>query len=206
VHRPTDVNPTLIPDPMALVPRIMSLLETGRNSPIGPQTSACAQSLVCNCFAVLVEASLRDRNVWNAVQQHARFDELISSLLLEESRIPIRKEVMERLKIISGPLKPLNMRINLTHENSPIAQNPLRIDMLATIWSSVARVIPKTLEHVSQSEEFLYAALWIFRSVAERSPRDVNFSDYLKQWSAILLDHKTEEVCNLNCRHEKRRR
>lgn len=103
---------------------------------------------------------------------------------------------MERLKIMSGPVKPLNMQMKLANEASPIAENPLRIDMLAAIWSSVVRVIPKALEHVSQSEEFFVAALWMFRSVAERSPRDIIFSEYLKQWSDVLLDHKTEEVCN----------
>jgi ubiquitin carboxyl-terminal hydrolase 34 len=174
----------------------MSLLETGRKNLLDPQTSACAQSLVCNSFAVLVEASLRDQNVWNSVQQHADFDELISSLLLEESRTPVRKEIMERFKIMSGPLKPLNMRMSLTNEDSPIAENPLRIEMLATVWRSIVRVIPKALEYVNQSEEFLIVALCIFRSVAERSPRDVIFGDYLKQWSTILLDHKTEEVCD----------
>lgn len=179
---------------MSLVRRVLELLEIGRTGPTDPPAGTCAQSLVCNSFAVLVEGSLRDINVWNAVKQHAQFDGLILSLLLEEKRKPIRTDILERLKIICGPLKPFKLSMQKLDTESPAAENPNRIDMLATLWSSFLQVIPKTLEHVPQSEEFFNAALWMFRVVAQKSPRDLIFNEYLQQWSAVMLTHQTEEV------------
>ncbi|CRL25236.1 Peptidase C19, ubiquitin carboxyl-terminal hydrolase 2 [Penicillium camemberti] len=193
VYRPTDDESVLISDPMSLVQRVLELLEIGRTGPTDPPAGTCAQSLVCNSFAVLVEGSLRDINVWKAVKQHAQFDGLILSLLLEEKRKPIRTDILERLKIICGPLKPFKLSMQKLDTESPAAENPNRIDMLATLWSSFLQVIPKTLEHVPQSEEFFNAALWMFRVVAQKSPRDLIFNEYLQQWSAVMLTHQTEE-------------
>ncbi|CAI7640164.1 unnamed protein product [Penicillium glandicola] len=193
VYRPTDDESVLIADPMSLVRRVLTLLEIGRTSPADPPAGTCAQSLICNSFAVLVEGSLRDINVWNAVNQHAQFDNLILSLLLEEKRKPIRTDILERLKIICGPLKPFKLSIKKPDTDSPTAENPNRIDMLATLWSSFLQVIPKTAQHVPQSEEFFNAALWMFRAIAQKSPRDLIFNEYLHQWSAVMLTHQTEE-------------
>lgn len=195
VYRPNEDNAVLIPNPSSLVPRVLDLLQSGRSGPITNQGSACTKGLVCNSFAVLVEGSLRDPNVWDAVKDHVQFDMLITSLLLDESDKPIRRDILERLKILSGPLKPLHVATKLVHGEEPaIAENPLRIDMLATIWSSFVRIIPKAREYASQSEEFFTGALWIFRSVAQRSPCDMMFSEYMKQWVDVLLEHDTEEV------------
>ncbi|KAJ5964740.1 uncharacterized protein N7479_004616 [Penicillium vulpinum] len=193
VYRPTHDESVLITDPMSLVRRVLELLEIGRTSPADLPAGTCAQSLICNSFAVLVEGSLRDLNVWNAVKQHAKFDGLILSLLLEEKRKPIRTDILERLKIMCGPLKPFKLPIKKPDTESPPVENPNRIDMLATLWSSFLQVIPKTLEHVPQSEEFFNAALWMFRAIAQRSPGDLIFNEYLQQWSAIMLTHQTEE-------------
>lgn len=194
VYRPTDDESVLIADPMSLVRRVLDLLEIGRSGPNDPPACTCAQSLICNSFAVLVEGSLRDLNVWNAVKQHAQFDRLILSLLLEENRKPIRTDILERLKIICGPLKPFKLSTKKPEMETPTMENPNRIDMLATLWSSFLQVIPRTVEHVPQSEEFFHAALWMFRTVAQKSPRDLIFNEYLQQWSAVMLTHQTEEV------------
>ncbi|KAI1835108.1 hypothetical protein DTO006G1_6636 [Penicillium roqueforti] len=193
VYRPTDDESVLIADPMSLVRRVLDLLEIGRSGPNDPPACTCAQSLICNSFAVLVEGSLRDLNVWNAVKQHAQFDRLILSLFLEENRKPIRTDILERLKIICGPLKPFKLSTKKPEMETPTMENPNRIDMLATLWSSFLQVIPRTVEHVPQSEEFFHAALWMFRTVAQKSPRDLIFNEYLQQWSAVMLTHQTEE-------------
>ncbi|QQK40129.1 Ubiquitin Carboxy-terminal hydrolase, putative [Penicillium digitatum] len=193
VYRPTDDDSVLIADPVSLVRRVLDLLEIGRTGPTDPPAGTCAQSLICSSFALLVEGSMRDLHVWNAVKQHAQFDSLILSLLLKEIRKPIRTDILERLKIICGPLKPFKPSEKKPDTESPAAENFNRVDMLATLWSSFLQVIPKTVEYVPQSEEFFNAALWIFRTVAQKSPRDLIFNEYLRQWSAVMLTHQTEE-------------
>ncbi|KAJ5502999.1 Peptidase C19 ubiquitin carboxyl-terminal hydrolase 2 [Penicillium fimorum] len=193
VYRPTDDESVLIADPMSLVRRVLDLLEIGRTSPADPPAGTCAQSLICNSFAVLVEGSLRDFNVWNAVKQHVQFDSLIQSLLLEEKRKPIRTDILERLKIICGPLKPFKLSMKKSDTESQCAENPNRIDMLATLWASFLQVIPRTVDHVPRSEEFFNAAVWMFRAVAQKSPGDLIFNKYLQQWSDVMLSRETEE-------------
>lgn len=158
--------------------------------------------LVCYSFAVLVEASLSDQNIWNTVKQHVNFDDMMSSLLLEQDQRQIRKETQDRLKIVSGPAKPLETEVGSVEEES-LVENPIRVDMLATIWSSIVNIIPRARYFVGQSEEFFSTALFVFRSVAGRSPHDVMFSTHMKQWTAVLLDHNTEEVNDekLACRN-----
>lgn len=137
---------------------------------------------------------MRDQNIWDAVKEQAKFDELILSLLLIDSRKTIRVEVLERIKIICGPLKPSKLPTNASAEETGNAtENPLRIDILATLWNSLVQVIPTTPLYASQSEEFFNAALWMFRTIAEKSPCDLIFNDYLKQWSSFMLTHQTEE-------------
>ncbi|KAJ5143206.1 Protein of unknown function DUF3517, partial [Penicillium bovifimosum] len=193
ISRATGGDEVLVADPSSLVPRILDLLKIGRNVSTDAPAGTCAQSLICNSFAVLVESSLRDNNVWNVVKQHAQFDDLITTLLLEETRESIRTEIVERLKIICGPLKPVKLSMKENEAGSPTAEEPNRIDMLATIWASFLQVIPKTVEYASQSEEFFSAALWMLRTIAHRSPRDLVFNEYLQQWSTVMLSHRTEE-------------
>ncbi|KAJ5542931.1 hypothetical protein N7535_005353 [Penicillium sp. DV-2018c] len=193
ISRPTGGDAVLVADPSSLVPRILALLEIGRNVSTDPPSGTCAQSLICNSFAVLVESSLRDINVWNVVKQHAQLDDLISTLLLEETRESVRTEIVDRLKIICGPLKPVKLSMNEDGADSLSTDEPNRIDMLATIWASFLQVIPKTVEYASQSEEFFGVALWMLKTIAQKSPRDLVLNEYLRQWSTVMLSHQTEE-------------
>ncbi|CAG7920692.1 unnamed protein product [Penicillium olsonii] len=193
VYHPSDADSAIVQSPQDVVPRVLSFIEIGRDNKFGHQTIASANSLVCYSFAVLAEGSLRDQNIWDTVKQHVEFDVLIESLLLDESQREVRREILERLKIISGPSKLQETEKESANGVNPV-ENPIRIDMLATIWSSIVNIIPKARGFVGQSEEFFTAALFIFRSVAQRSPRDVMFSQYIKQWTAVLLEHNTAEV------------
>lgn len=145
-----------------------------------------------------MEGSLRDQSFWNAVKLHAQFDQLLLSLLLEEDRQPIRNEISERIKMTCSPIKLLKQPAKISDEESQPGsptENPARIDMLATLWNAFIQIIPKAPTFARQSAEFFKVTLWVFRYIAEKSPQDLIFDDYLKQWSGILLSHRTDEVC-----------
>lgn len=185
----------LVQDPIKLVKRLLEFIQVAHTTPALP-FSTLNQKLIRFPFAVLIDGSTRDEKFWNAVKQEAHFDQLIESLLLNESRQSVRIDVAERIKITCGPLKPQKQPLKTNEEpQSPSpAESTGRIDMLATVWDAFLKTIPKAPEYASQSAEFFTVALWVFRSVAEKSPRDVIFSQYLKQWSLIMLEHHTEEV------------
>lgn len=186
----------LVQDPTKLVKRLLEFIQIAHSAPSLP-FSTLNQKLIRFPFAVLIDGSTRDEKFWNAVKQEAHFDQLIQSLLLNENRQSVRIDVAERIKITCGPLKSQKQPLKTNEEpQSPSpAESTGRIDMLATVWDAFLKTIPKAPEYASQSAEFFTVALWVFRSVAEKSPRDIIFSQYLKQWSLIMLEHHTEEVC-----------
>jgi ubiquitin carboxyl-terminal hydrolase 34 len=169
------------------------MIDIGLKESPGSLRISYLQKLICSCFAVLLDGSVRDQGIWNAVKEKANFNELIFSLLLVQSRKIIRIEVLERIKIICGPLKPSKLPGTIAEETGNSTENPLRIDILATLWNSLVDVIAKTPMYARQSEEFFIAALWMFRTIAEKSPCDLIFNDYLKQWSSFMFSHRTEE-------------
>ncbi|KAJ5088051.1 hypothetical protein N7456_011667 [Penicillium angulare] len=186
----------LIKNAASFVQHILTLIDTVRSIPATPTTASCTQKLICTSFAVIVEGSVRDYKFWEAVKEHGQFDQLINGLLLKECRETIRNDVCERLKSICSPSKFHKQSAKLAEEGvqpQTSAESPARIDMLATIWNSLAQSMPDCLQYSTHSAEFFKVAIWVFRFVAEKSPRDIIFSRYLKEWSDIMLRHKTEE-------------
>lgn len=186
----------LIREPMSLVKRLLCLIEMARSVPMTSPNDP-SQKLLCASFSVLVQGSICESSFWNVVKQEVQFDQLITALLLEESRQLVRNEVSERIKLISSPrkgLKQVEKPVGEIDIESPV-ETPTRIDMLATVWSALVETIPQAPKHAFRSAEFFRLALWLFRSVAEKSPRDVIFSEYLKRWSEVMFSHRTEEVC-----------
>lgn len=196
-YRPTNDDDELIREPTPLIKRLLGLIEMARSASMSSPNDP-SPKLICSSFAVLVQGSMCENNFWNAVKQEVQFDKLISALLLQESRQLVRNDVSERIKLISSPSKRSKQQekpVGEEMETESPAESPTRIDMLATVWSAFVQNIPQTPEYASQSAEFFKVALWLFRSVAEKSPRDVVFSDYLIRWSEVMFSHRTEEVC-----------
>ncbi|KAJ5591634.1 uncharacterized protein N7459_002003 [Penicillium hispanicum] len=194
-YHPEDDDSVLIEDANPVVRRLLEITETSRFDSTTLSTTPRFYKVICGAFAVLMEGSMRDYKFWAAVKQEIQFDRLIRSLLLEESHQIIRNEILERVKMICAPSKFPKQAEDYKEgrQLTATAEYPARIDMLATIWSAIVQNIPKTSEYAAQSAEFFKVTLWVFRSVAEISPRDVIFGRYLKDWSEVMFRRRTEE-------------
>ncbi|KAJ5368932.1 uncharacterized protein N7496_008692 [Penicillium cataractarum] len=197
LHSASSEKTLVAHDKAPLVRRVLHFIETARSVTARPSLNmSIVQRLICNSFGVLVEGSIRDQTFWGAVKQETQLGALIKTLLLEEARQPIRSDVSERIRRTCSAAKSMKQSSKLSNGKSPsapTADTPAQIDMLATVWDAFVQTIPMTPEYASQAAEFFSVALWVFRSVAEKSPRDVIFSQYLKQWSEVMLRHETEE-------------
>ncbi|PWY93275.1 ubiquitin C-terminal hydrolase [Aspergillus sclerotioniger CBS 115572] len=188
-----------VPNPAALAQQLFHFMEVARRLPGSYLPETGIAKLICNSFAVLTEGSVRDLSFWEAIKQQAQFDELLRSLLLEEHRQPIRKGIAENVAVTCSPSKLLRKPSKSVGSDTQetrgasASDNPIRIEILATIWDAFVKTFPVTLDHARQCQEFFEIANLVFRSVAERSPHDLAFSEYLKQWSATMLRHRTEE-------------
>jgi ubiquitin carboxyl-terminal hydrolase 34 len=187
------------PTPTNLIKQLLNFMELGRNLTAAHLPDSSIQKLICNSFAVLIEASLHDHNFWELIKQNTQFDRIIFSLLLGESRQPIRKEAADNITVICGSSKSRKKSVKAGNDDAEglgVPDNPTAVDMLATFWEAFVQTFPRTPEYASQSQEFFEVALCVFRSVAEKSPSDLIFEEYLVRWSEIVLNHETEEVCS----------
>ncbi|KAL1967875.1 hypothetical protein VTN77DRAFT_2564 [Rasamsonia byssochlamydoides] len=185
-----------LPNPDLLIRQLLNFIESARDLTTSELSEASIQKLICQSFAVLIEGSVHDSGFWAVIKQHAQFDRLIFTLLLQEKRQSIRKEIADNIAVVCGPSK---SRKKSTRPGRGDAdglkqpENPTTVDILGTLWEAFVHNFSHTVEYAEQSQEFFGVALAVFRSVAERSPRDVIFAEYLTQWSKIMLSHKTEE-------------
>lgn len=195
----TDDEP-LIPDSTGLITQLLRLLQVGQSLTPTQLYEVNIHKLVCYTFAVLIEGSVRDPSFWAATKEQSQFDQLIFSLLVEESRQLLRKGIADKISLICSPAKQLkNPKLPVPQAQgepeAALSENPARVDILATMWDAFVHTFPRVLEFPSQCQEFFEVAHLVFSSVTEKSPHDVKLSDYLKQWSSIMLSHRTTEVC-----------
>lgn len=193
--KPLVDDSSLIMDPVSLVQQLLNLMGLGRHVPTTYLSAVDIQKLICNSFAVLTEGSVRDEKFWHTVKQQTEFDRLLFSLLLDERRQPIRKEISENIALVCTPAKLLQRPDESANGQPTIPENSTKVDIIGTIWEAFARTLPQTPNHAHQSQEFFEVALLAFHSVVEQPSSDINFGEYLKQWSNIMLSHETEEVC-----------
>lgn len=188
-------SPLRLSDPTSLVRQLLKLISTGRSLTTDILSEMAIQKLICNSFAVLIEGSIHDNTFWDIVKRNARFEELIFTLLLDEPRQSIRKEIADNIAVVCGPTKSRknSKPVNDDSERSDMSQNFITVGILATLWEAFVQTFDQTPQYAHQSQEFFEVALSVFRSVAERSPGDLIFGEYLARWSSIMLSHKTEE-------------
>ncbi|KAL4978597.1 hypothetical protein BDW66DRAFT_16203 [Aspergillus desertorum] len=198
VKAPVSGDVPIIPDTAALVTQLIRILDVGQGLRTVQISEFTIQRLVCCIFAIFLDGSLRDAGFWNATKQQVKFDQLLFSLLIQEFRQPIRKGISDIIFLICSPSKQFKkpkLPASQAQEAREVAlsENPTRIDIVATIWDAFVRTFSRVLEFPTQSQEFFEAAFIVFTSVAEKSPRDSIFSEYLKHWSSIMLSHRTNE-------------
>ncbi|KAL2842484.1 hypothetical protein BJX68DRAFT_244747 [Aspergillus pseudodeflectus] len=187
-----------IPDSGALVEQLLRLMAAGQNAFPSHAVELDRFKLIWYTFGILIEGSVRDSSFWTTIKQQVQFEQLILSLLIEEQRHNVRKGVADHIGLVCSPSKQLKKAKLPASEmqearSTAISENPSRIDILGTIWDAFVLTFPRVLDFSNQSQEFFEIAHSVFSSVAEKSPRDLVFSDYLKQWSDIMLSHKTKE-------------
>lgn len=195
---PLSSGSPVISNPAPLVERLLNFLEMGRHLPATHLSEMGVQKLISNSFAVLLDASVRDRQFWAALKQRAQLDQLLVSLLLEEKRQGVRKEISEIIVIACSPSQmtrnSAKTPIDEVQKPSAAPENTQQVDILTTIWNAFVQVLPRTADYVPQSQEFFQVALLVFHIMGEKSPDDLRFGEYLKHWGGIMLGHRSEEV------------
>ncbi|PGH08928.1 ubiquitin thiolesterase [Blastomyces parvus] len=195
---PEDSEP-LFPNPLELATRLLYFISLGQNLTSKHLSEISIQKLISNSFAVIIEASMHDSRVWDAVEQSTQIKDLMFTLLLAESRQNVRKSVAEIIFATCGT-SPSQKRVwksdSQTKAGVEVVGKPpsaTTIHIVATLWKHISALFPDTLEYGQSSQEFFEVALILFQTVAILSPEDLIFRKYLRQWGDILLSHHTNE-------------
>ncbi|KAE8554713.1 hypothetical protein EYB25_003254 [Talaromyces marneffei] len=188
-------DPLVLPNAEALVGQLLFFIKAAQNADPSQISELDIQRLICHSISVLIDASIRHQDFWNVTKQHARFEELIFSLLLDEKRQLIRRQVAEKITAtcnISAPKRLASANAsNVDRPNQP--EDSTILDIISTIWDGFVQNMQNSVRFAKQSQEYFSAAIWVFRSVAERGPQNVDFSEYISKWSESMLSHETEE-------------
>ncbi|KAF7719522.1 Ubiquitin carboxyl-terminal hydrolase [Penicillium ucsense] len=183
-------------DKAALAKRLQHFVEAGRSlADAKSYDMVKVQKLICNSWGVLLEGSFRDPLFWNAVKQEVQLAALIQGLLLEEPGQSIRAEISERTRRVCSPKGKTKPVKENGSKKQPMTNpdSPTNIDMLASIWDAFLQSFNIACKYAAHSAEFFTVALWAFRAVVDRSPQDVILSEYMSQWSQVMLSHDTTE-------------
>ncbi|QSS63969.1 ubiquitin carboxyl-terminal hydrolase [Histoplasma capsulatum] len=187
-------------NPLDLATRLLSFISLCRNLTSKHLSEISIQKLISNSFAVIIEASMHDSRVWDAVEQSTQIKDLIFTLLLRESRQGIRKSVAEIIFATCGttPSQKRAWKASSQVKGGAVAvvgrlPSATTIHIVATLWKHISALFPDTLEYAQSSQEFFEVALTVFQTVANLSPEDLIYGEYLRKWGDILLSHRTNE-------------
>lgn len=190
-----------LPNAEPLVKRLFFFIDAAQKIDQSHFMDANVQMLICQSFSVLIEASVCQQNFWEVAKKHTQFGTLIFSLLLEEKRPSIRRQIAEKIKVICGSSKTQKKTAGTenTDEDGSIPENSTVIDIIATVWDAFVQNMQLSVQYADQSQEYFSVALAVIRSITERSPYDIVFTEYISQWSGAMLSHKTQEVRSCTC-------
>jgi ubiquitin carboxyl-terminal hydrolase 34 len=184
-----------LPNPEALVKELCFFIKAAQNANSASFSEPDIQKLICHSISVLLDASVCQQGFWDVTKEHVNFGELVFSLLLEEKRPLIRRQVAEKIKTVCGPPTKTAHAESSNADESTESGDSTVAGIISTVWDAFLQNMQNTVRFTEQSEEYFSAALSVFRSVAERSPEDVVFTEYVSQWSESMLSHETTEVC-----------
>jgi ubiquitin carboxyl-terminal hydrolase 34 len=137
-------------------------------------------AVVQDCYGVILEASLHSRVVWEAFVKNPDILGLHKTLLLTETRQPIREQVSRSIASVCGGDLPSTC--------------PLTKGELATqFWHVISSIIPDSVHWSGQSQQFFEIAELVFRAQDEYERNEISLRSFLTQWSDLLLSHQHQE-------------
>jgi ubiquitin carboxyl-terminal hydrolase 34 len=173
-ERPSlDMSATYFSDGARLADRLVSILSVALDTKED-------NSIVQNCYGVILEASLHSRSVWEAFVKHADMPHLHQILLLDDPRQILRDNIATNIASVCGGDLP---------STCPLAKG----EIATHFWTVISAVLPEAVRHPTQSRQLFNIAEHVFRVKDEYNRTEELLRASLTQWSDLLLSHKHQE-------------
>ncbi|KAJ4363592.1 hypothetical protein N0V83_009888 [Neocucurbitaria cava] len=169
-ERPSpDTSATYFSDGSLLADRLIKILS------VALETNDDA-AVVQDTYAVILEASLHSRAVWETFVNNADAARLHQILLLTDARQSVREYIARKIASVCGGDLP---------STCPISKG----EIAARSWLIISEILPQAVRHSEQSQQLFEIAEHVFRVNDEYDRNEDSLRSSLTQWSSLLLKH-----------------
>ncbi|KAL1796630.1 hypothetical protein ACET3X_005170 [Alternaria dauci] len=173
-ERPSaDASATYFSDGTQLGNRLIMILS------IALETNEDA-TVVQDCYATILEASLHSRIVWEAFVEHPQVPRLHQDLLLRDPRESLRQHIARKIDSVCGGDLP---------STCPLGKS----EIATQFWAVISAILPDSVGLPTQSHQLLDIAERVFRAKHEYERNEPSLRLYLTKWIDLLLNHKHQE-------------
>ncbi|KAM3073711.1 hypothetical protein ACMFMG_004404 [Clarireedia jacksonii] len=157
-----------------LLDRLLQLLGTAKSV----TTTTNSVHLTWNSFEALLEAAIQSSALWNNFLAHLQATALLRELVLDDPRSIIRKSVVKH--------------ISSKCTFSPNSTRVSTLEITATLWPIVSRLIPAAASNRQQCEETFALALTLLKRLTDTT-LNIDLNAIIRQWGSLLATHETVE-------------
>ncbi|KAF1941907.1 hypothetical protein EJ02DRAFT_454745 [Clathrospora elynae] len=173
-ERPTsDTSATYFSDGARLADRLVTILS------VTLETNEDA-TVVQDSYAVILEASLHSRAIWEAFVKNPVVPHLHQTLLLSDERQSLREHIAKKIASVCGGDLP---------STCPVTKG----EIAARFWSIISVVLSQSVRHPGQSQQLFEIAEHVFRANDEHDRNEDALRSSLALWSDLLMRHQHRE-------------
>lgn len=133
-------------------------------------------AFVQDAYAVILEASLHSRVVWETFVNNANTASIHEALLLGDSRQPVREHVAKKIASVCGGDLP---------STCPLPKG----EIASRFWTIISAILSGAVRQPEQSQQLLEIAEHVFRANDEYDRNEESLRSLLLRWSELLLNH-----------------
>ena len=191
---PSETSSAYISDPQDYAHSLMQMIAKAQASDGLDAARIEAHLLVREPFAVLVEGTLHNEQLWDYLQSDPEFGKLLLKILLEDPRIDLRKAVADVIFGLSGisgtkgfykPQDPRSARSRFPAS---------KIDAsLAHWWNILVELLPEVVKKPSQCQQLFEVSLAVLQCVG-KSMTATELCSCFESWSKLLIGYHHVDV------------
>ncbi|KAL8674423.1 MAG: hypothetical protein Q9168_001156 [Polycauliona sp. 1 TL-2023] len=171
----TDSSNKILSEESLLVGCLLALAELADDT----KELALAESLICGSLGCIFEASLHSETFFSSFKNAGRFPELLKKALIRDQRRPIRSGTAMAISSIC---------------NHPTLDSPKKYRFAAYCWECLVSIIPDTLQHGPNSEDFFGVTTTVLRNLDDLYRGALDLTAYVQTWTNLLLEHHHDEL------------
>jgi ubiquitin carboxyl-terminal hydrolase 34 len=191
---PADISSAYITDPQDYARCLMQVIARAQVSAGLETTRIEAHLLVREPFAALVEGTLHNEQLWDYLRNDLEFGRLLLKVLLEDTRIDVRKAVADVIFGLSGTS---GTRVLYKPQDPRSARSRFpgsKIDAsLAHWWNILVELLPEVVKKPSHCQQLFEVSIAVLHCVG-KSMTPSELCSCLESWSKLLIGYRHVEI------------